>query len=368
MGQYGDFCGGVFSSVVGFFSIILLYKTLMSQNETLRKQKEEIELNKVTEAIQQLHSRYLHLMGIYENVVNSFNVISGQGSYSGKKAIEKLITDKYTAISKSPHQRVGIMRAKGLFDEIYSSEPSFFPVYFRSIYRILKTLDSEGEKAKSGKNNAQCIRIRETSIELIKTFRAQLTSYELVLLKYNSMLPQGSNSAYYIDKYNLLKHLLPLDLFEFRHYTLLLGTKTDDTNILLLELRHAIADILNKKDSNRSISSLRTTSYFHVQMQEEKLCVQLVHKVGKTKKTSDRFDGIIGLNQNTQIELLRLVISETLAYSQHSKLNKWTQLSFSTNMPKAIGKSVLEIFVYSQNDSPLQASMKSITRSQWENL
>lgn len=365
LGQYGDFCGGVFSSIIGFFSIVLLYKTLKSQNETLEKQKKEIDFNNVTDAMQQTHSRYLHLMEIYEDVVKSLNIKEEGKNYKGKKAIEYLITSHFDEVSSSAKTSERIKSGKIIFMRIYSSEPSFFPVYFRIIYRIMNTLDMESEMAMDSPNETGRNRIRENAIGLIKMFRAQLTSYELVLLKYNSMLPQGRNSAYYIDKYNLLKHLLPLDLFEFRYYVEKLGEEKDETNILLLELKYAIADVLNKKEKIASISSIQTESHINVTQKDGKLNIIVSHKNRVRNMIDDRFDGLLGLENNCKKDLLKLVASETLAYSQHSKLNKYNDLNFDI---EDNGKEKLEIVVSSRKGNVLRANLKSITKSQWENI
>lgn len=364
-GQYGDFCGGVFSSVVGFFSIVLLYKTLVSQNETLKAQEEEIRTNALLGAMQQLHSRYQYLMGIYESVVNSLRISpNDKETYWGKKAIEHLVKNHYSDKDISTNRAANVKKAREIFEQVYSSDPSFFPVYFRTIYRIMGTLDAECENGRVAKTEMGS-RIQENAIDLIKMFRAQLTSYELVLLKYNAMLPQGRNSAYYIDKYNLLKHLLPLDLFEFGYYANNLRDKKDETSILLLELKYAIADVLNGKERLMAISSFQTERHININMRGDKLCVQFTHKKDKTTSFNDRFDGLLSLSQKEQKILLESVIDEMLVYSQHSKLNKQRDLRFTSNI-KEDGK--IEIIVESKKGNRLQASLKSITKLQWEKL
>ena len=81
-----------------------------------------------------------------------------------------------------------------IYNYYFSLHPSELSHYFRSLYRIVKYID---ESRISRKQNEF----------YIKTLRAQLSNYELVILAYNGITKQGEKFKKYIIDYQLLDNL-----------------------------------------------------------------------------------------------------------------------------------------------------------------
>lgn len=245
MGQYGDFYGGVFSTILGLFSIVLLYKTLVSQNKEA-KNNAEVYIK------QQIHDRYFHLVSMYQGIMGSLKLDDGGKTYTGKEALSVIVDTEFALETSSENIATCAITARRVFQRIYSNETHFAPIYFRTLYRIMDMLDHENEKAKT-ENAAE---ISDRVVELIKMMRAQLSPTELVLLKYNAVMPQGKKFVRLIDKYNLLKHLPPLNLYEYSYFVQKLTPyQIGLMNSLLLELKKNISYTVNYA-SERDISSL----------------------------------------------------------------------------------------------------------------
>lgn len=81
-----------------------------------------------------------------------------------------------------------------IYNYYFSLHPSELSHYFRSLYRIVKYIDES--------------RISRKQKEFyIKTLRAQLSNYELVILAYNGITKQGEKFKKYIIDYQLLDNL-----------------------------------------------------------------------------------------------------------------------------------------------------------------
>ena len=89
--------------------------------------------------------------------------------------------------------------AVGYFTNYLASHVDFVPIYYRVLYRIFDLIEFSG--------------ISESDkVRYAKIVRSQFTDTELVLMRYNAMTQVGKNMVSYINEFNLLKHLPPLEM------------------------------------------------------------------------------------------------------------------------------------------------------------
>lgn len=245
VGHYGDFVGGVVGSI---FSIVLLYLTFYQQRkdselqrEVSVKQQQDSKDNAKIYQKQQLNDDFYHLMELYQNIANSFYYITDdEVKLEGKEALHAWIEhmrngwDSSARIAKRKQAIISFL-------EFYALNRDFAPIYFRTIYRLCETIH--------GKENDTDFK----NVEYIKILRAQFTDSEMVMLHYNCRTRMGKKLQYYVNRYNLLKHMPPLDLLEYSNYVN--GIKDNKAyystlNMILVEIRQKMTDLLDSDDCN----------------------------------------------------------------------------------------------------------------------
>ena len=102
-----------------------------------------------------------------------------------------------------------ICKAREVYLDLYIENPRLAS-YFRLLYRICDFIDNAELKEEKKK-------------DYLKFLRAQLTTSELFLLRYNAQIYEGENFKRYINKYNLLKHLPVFELLEFKSSWFFIG-------------------------------------------------------------------------------------------------------------------------------------------------
>ena len=196
VGQYGDFVGGVVGTIL---SIVLLYYTFGLQREDSKKNARIYEL-------QQLNDKFFKLMEIYNEQLKHLVYKDDDETYSGKEALHRYLQDMQAGFEETTSYNQRRKRAVEAYFEFYANNRDFAPLYFRTLYRLLEEIDGSGSN------------VYEEKIKYIKIIRSQFSDSELVFIRYNAMTPMGTNFAPYINRYNLLKHLPPLELLEFKEW------------------------------------------------------------------------------------------------------------------------------------------------------
>jgi len=207
-GTFGDMFGTVNALFSGLAFAGVIYAILLQRRE-LRLQREELELTRVelqgqkeqlaaqnsTLRKQNFETTFFQLLGLQNDIVNSIDVPTPQGKVLQGRDCFQLFYDRFKeAWGKNlPHHRSHdeLERINKTYLPFFESNQSELGHYFRSLYNIVKLIDQSDVEDKRLYTNL---------------VRAQLSSFELVLLFYNSLSDKGSEKFKpLIEKYSLLK-------------------------------------------------------------------------------------------------------------------------------------------------------------------
>jgi len=211
-GSYGDMFGAVnalFSGLafVGVIFAILLQKSELSlqrkELELTRKelsgQKDEMELQNRTLLKQSFENTFFQLLSLQQEILNSIDLVNHKQQNlvtSGRDCI-KVFYERFQKLwGKNLSEFSGsseMERINLTYLNFYGGLQGEIGHYFRSLYHIVKLIDQSEIDNKRLYTNL---------------VRAQLSSYELVLIFYNGLSDMGSEKFKpLIEKYALLKNM-----------------------------------------------------------------------------------------------------------------------------------------------------------------
>lgn len=206
-GNYGDFISGGLSVV----SIYLLVATLKQQRNDSKEQQEFIgkQIQNTQHQIKSaeennFNSVFFGLLRHLQKEIEDLNTIGNGGQYTNKDYFETLRRNLQEQFQPQDRYDKNVSQAICDYIKLYVQNPRLAS-YFRLLYRICELTD----KAQIEDNKKK---------EYVKILRAQLTGSELLLLRYSAQTSEGENFKYYINKYNLLKHLPMFELLEFKQW------------------------------------------------------------------------------------------------------------------------------------------------------
>lgn len=333
VGHYGDFIGGAIGTLV---SIVLLYYTL-------KLQRRDSENNVQVYKQQQLNDLFFHLLKQYDDILKTFKTrTADDNELQGRKALHFKLKEMYEQFDVKENDSQNRKHAVSSFLNFYSVSRDFSPIYFRTLFRVFKLLETSDK----------CLRVH--SIQLMKILRAQLSDSELALLRYNGMSRQGAKFVPLINKFNLLKHLPPLELMEYKRWSKKMTLEEQGcTNVLLLETKHNIQKVLETPSSVESYSNNPRKYNINVSSNDEaaELKVYLYINKNVILNDSDLIRGIYKLAEDERLSLLLFFVKDCLVLSSFNKLNSYKDLEFDSKKDEE-GK--LLVTVKTKNHVPLR--------------
>lgn len=288
VGQYGDFVGGVIGTIL---SVVLLYSTFKMQHQDaenhMKVYKEE-----------SLYKLFFHMLESYNNIMNRFTVRDvGDNELRGKEALHYYYEAMYTDFQPANYKRFNLNRkiAVNFFQTFYDSTLDVSPVFFRTVYGALKLLDTDDKDTETER------------IKLMKVLRTQMTSTELIMLRYNSMTKEGKKSSEPLRRFNLLKHLPLMDLMEYKPWGIKMTfAERNRINRLLYFISQNIKKVLNTDSSQESYSNDQLAFNTHVSTNEKKTELQLCLYINE-KQLPNKASLILGIRKLTSDERLALL-------------------------------------------------------------
>ncbi|MCK4825872.1 putative phage abortive infection protein [bacterium] len=207
-GQFGDLFGGLNALFSGLAFAGLIYTIYLQRNELklqrlelkqtrieLKGQKEQLKAQNETFLKQNFDSAFFQLLRFHNDILNSINLPLGpkRPTLNGRDCFREF----YARFAK--HYRANVGEQTGL-EQINTSYIAFakgyqsdLGHYVRNLYNIIKYIDSSSVEDKQMYANL---------------VRAQLSSYELLLLFYNCLRELGFDKFKpLIEKYTLLKNI-----------------------------------------------------------------------------------------------------------------------------------------------------------------
>lgn len=312
VGHYGDFIGGAIGTLV---SIVLLYYTL-------KLQRRDSENNVQVYKQQQLNDLFFHLLKQYDDILKSLKTKTADNKkLQGREALHFQLKEMYEWFDVKENDSQNRKHAVSSFLNFYSLSRDFSPIYFRTLFRVFKLLETSD----------RCLRVH--SIQLMKILRAQLSDSELALLRYNGMSRQGAKFVPLINKFNLLKHLPPLELMEYKRWSKKMTLEERGcTNVLLLETKHNIQKVLETSSSVESYSNNPRKYNINVSSNDEatELKVYLYINTNVKLNDSDLIRGIYNLAEDERLSLLLFFVKDCLVLSSFNKLNSYKDLEFDS--------------------------------------
>lgn len=210
-GTFGDMFGGVnalFSGLAFVGVIVAIFmqkkelelqrKELGYTREELQGQKEQLKAQNETLQHQSFESTFFQLLRLQSEIIQSIDLIGTQNRVtSGRDCFQvfhKRLSEfwqKEGKVSGDPIQDIETVNS--IYLKFYQKHQSEVGHYFRSLYNIVKFVDSSDAVDKRLYTNL---------------IRAQLSSYELALLFYNTLSDMGRQKFKpLIETYSLLKTL-----------------------------------------------------------------------------------------------------------------------------------------------------------------
>ena len=278
-GLYGDFIGGVLGTLVAIFSVYYLIRTLREQQQANEKVSNNYKDVAEVYQVQQFDNNYQHLIKLYQEAIGGYR----HNDATGRRALKIKINDLYNnkKYDHTINYRMRVMAASLLFErEFYIPNRVDAAVHFRVLYQIFNLI-----------NNSE-LDERKYKAKYAKLVRSQIDEDELVLLRYNCWCKYGEKMRVLINHYNLLKHLPPLSLLEFKYWHDNVVTDIASQNALDTELIAQRKWIIEKVSDSRPIG--------------EKIFTAVI---------SSRYELIISITNNKKTFLYKLIRHEDISAS-----------------------------------------------------
>ena len=318
MGHYGDFIGGAIGT---FITLILLYVTLTLQRKTFESQEKVSTKNIEMLAIQQLNDKFFKLYDVYKDIVGNLSVVNGQTVLNGKSALSCDYTQLYNNFNSPPV--VGVRRKAAVLDYIkfYASHKDFAPIYFRTLYHMFEEIE-----------RAEDVNIAERQ-KYVRLLRSQFTETELIFIRYNAMTPMGANSIKYVNKYNLMKHLPPMELMEYKEWKThhqMSDLQVNGISTILLALKtNMIYALSGEKPKNIESSDERYVLDVETSDAFSSLKITMYRDSSKKLYPNDiQFEGFEGFSANDLKDFLLYFVKDCIVLLNFNKFNVRRELTF----------------------------------------
>lgn len=339
VGNYGSFVGGVVGTIL---SILLLYLTF-------RLQREDSENNSRVYENQILNDEFFHLLELYKDIAERFEYYNPtSGIYNkGKDALKSYLEQMYANYDENTQFNQRRKVAQFEYMDVMHTHYETAAVYYRTIYRIFQIIDE-----------AKCE--EEKKVEYAKIMRAQLTSAELVMLRYNAMTLYGVNSKRYFNAYNVLKHIQPFDLLELKKWKQKLNAQEVSlANMTLQNLRFLAKDLLTEK-SDKLFKQMQDSRYKMRLETNETHSKFTIRVLIDNNFVAPKYSQLLWLDNysNEELEdLLYYFLFDTICIANFNKFNRRADLHFQHKVIKDTnGFSTITVSVENKKGNCLKLS------------
>lgn len=338
-GQFGDFYGGVFGTILSAISIVLLIRTLKSQQEA---NSNVVKSNKRTSEVydlQQFNEMFKLLLEEYHTTINNYQKrVDDKTIFQGKDALKAFMLEmqrKAKTDKSSNDFQNRVDRSVRQFEDFYTENLTVASVHFRLLYRIFQLI----EKSKINIDRKR---------EVAKIVRCQLSEQELFLLRYNAMSRHGKNMQKYINQYNLLKHLPLLSKLEFSGYSNVIAEelKANIINTEFYMFKQETAKLLLKPTGGDYEENLSDRYSVKLKVNDSRtnyrISILCKEKVKSTLPVDDAFDK---LSPTNMLELLKDFATEMFLYSNFNVFNDSAKINIDPHTDKQKQTSITTIYV-----------------------
>lgn len=334
--KIGDFIGGFTGALFTLTGVILLYETLAFQRRELAESRRVFEK-------QQFDNSFFELLRLYNDIIGKISFKESRKIYRGRDFF-KLYKEKLQEQFR-PKKVLSFNRknATALFEKFYVEHHDSLSVYFRTLYRLYSLIDEsiikESEKATYS-----------------KILRAQLSESELFFLRYNGMTEIGRKSSFFINKYNLLKHLSHFDLLEYKDWWSKLNDfEKNGIGYIFIELKSYLQDFINDPEYSEFSKGFKNNRYvLQVSSQEYNYFEILIIKDdSKSSRKKDMTDGLEKFTNKEIENLLECLIKDFVILSNFNAYNERKELDFYSDTSISNTKTNIKVGVKNKIGNPL---------------
>lgn len=320
-GQFGDFFGGVLGTLFALISVLFLINTFVQQQRITNE-------NKVLINTQRFNDLFFELLNLYQSQTKELQD-SGEikDNVNGKITMYECDNKDFFDFNKKKVQNdfipqmsysKNIRSSKNSYMLFYLSHKSKLAIYYRTLYRIYDLIDNSNLLDESSKRHYS------------KIIRAQLTESELFFLRYNALTYYGDNFIYYLNRYNVLKHLPHFELLEFKSWWEVLDNEERiSIDAIFFIIKDLIKDMIGQYGTVRKQVPIASTKYrvYVTLVNNNELSIDIRINCNASNTTTDYLGFEKFSNEKIQA-LLDCFLKEMVVYSNFKKYNKLSELKF----------------------------------------
>ena len=330
-GTYGDFIGGVIGTLFAILAALLMFSTLKSQREQTEKtnnlqaeiaeaakqsQENLAELQSYEAKLQRFNSLFFELLSLFCSQRSELNDTILEGGKTKANFFDIKMEELYKKYSPSTSYGKSTNKATGDYLEFYLKNASELAPIFRSLYRLIDMIENEDIDEDEKRKYAKIV-------------RAQLGEGELFFLRYNAMTEYGKKFIDYITKYNLLKHIPPMSLMEFKVYRRIMDRATENTslgmNIFIQKLRKVIYDRTVNRSNYDDLQNIEISSHskyeIYIDMSEPNSTVLRIINHTNTQNKSTIFKAFTQFSDNELMGFMKYILKELYEGSNFKTFN-----------------------------------------------
>lgn len=241
----GDFMAGTVASIWSLAGLFFIYVAFLGQKQQLlnqqlelmysqlelkytrlelKGQKKEMSKQNGTLKQQKFENTFFQMLNLFHSIINSSEIRSGirDVTHSGRDCFKYFVRELKKEENNTlqslnsfdnlhdfnqeirDSSNLTLEEIQNIYDVVYQKHKSNLSHYFRTLYHIVKFIDESEIKDKR---------------KYISITRAQLSSYEQVLLYYNCIHSNGNKRFKpLIEKYSLLHNIDGNELLDLNHY------------------------------------------------------------------------------------------------------------------------------------------------------
>lgn len=324
--KVGDFIGGVTGAIFTLVGIVLLYETLSLQRKELKESRAVFEK-------QQFENTFFSLLKLYNDIVQSLHF---EDDFFGKSISGKdfFMEKKVGCYGEYSYTNSGMKNRKiaiDLYTNYYTENKEQVAHYYRTLYRVFKTIDESDFEF-------------EEKMYYAKIVRAQLSESELFFINYNACTQAGENFRELIVRYNIVKHLPILERLEFKEWKeKLTFDKVNAMNQVFTEIVNYIRNSTNSKEFYKTYLKGK----YAIRCKNLGTQIFLKIYINKSVVPSDYLQSGYGLDDFTEAELeklLKLFFIEIFRNGNYEILKENEFLNINTDISdNGMNKKIVEV-------------------------
>lgn len=194
-GVFGDYFGGVFGTILSVFAVGGALYTVSLQRRQLTNLIKSEKRRDEEEGVYRVEKLVGQLLDVLDSIVRDSS-IGPRAQVSGRRVFDFLyrqIRRRYRDVKGAGVDNPSIC-CRIAYDDVYSKYGDSLGAYFRTLYLIVKTIDSQSDE--------------DSRSSMISWVKCRLTRFELVVIYYNCAFGEGRGKFKpLIERYSMLEHL-----------------------------------------------------------------------------------------------------------------------------------------------------------------